>query len=97
MNCMRGLQIWKRGLLNLPRYAGDLWAVEVWNVILRILIKTKHVEKGRLQTTHDDGGGGDDDAYDDDDDNDDGNDDNGDDDDNDDDDDDDDDDDCDDK
>ena len=60
MNCMRRLQIWKRGLLNLPRYAGDLWAVEVWNVILRILIKTKHVEKGRLQTTYDDGGGGDD-------------------------------------
>ena len=33
------LQIWKTGLLNLQRYADDLWAVEVWNVILRILIK----------------------------------------------------------
>ena len=52
MNCMqRRLQIWKRGLLNLPaRYAGDLWAVEVWNVILRILIETSKTWLKRLHT-----------------------------------------------
>ena len=45
------LQIWKTGLLNLQRYADDLWAVEVWNVILRILIKrTKNMYRNHTYT-----------------------------------------------
>ena len=46
------LQIWKTGLLNLQRYADDLWAVEVWNVILRILIKrTKNMYRNHTRDT----------------------------------------------